>query len=143
MNFPKKIYAIFPYGGDGRIAGVYVGVTKNIKTRMANHFYDCSSLQPELHNLMRENGFSYLVLGEVPHYRDGYLEYDWIDFFLKRTNLRVFNKSVGLSRCVRITPNADSSSPARLTAISMKSRPRRKRIISTVIPCCCISAGTP
>lgn len=96
MKFPKKIYAILPYGSDGKIAGVYVGVTKNIKTRMANHLYDYSSLQTELHNLMRENGFSYLVLGEAPHYRDGYLEYDWIDFFLKRTNLRVFNKSVGL-----------------------------------------------
>ena len=96
MKYPKKIYAIFPYESNGKVAGVYVGITNNLKIRIANHFYDHSSCQPELHDLMRKNGYSYLVLGEISRYKDGYLEYDWIDFFSKKTRLKIFNKSVGL-----------------------------------------------
>lgn len=89
----KTVYAIFPYDEHGKIAGVYVGVTADkIKRRMNNHLrcYSAKHGQKELHDLMRKNGFHYVVLAHVD-YRERLVEYDWIDYFNKMTDVHVFN----------------------------------------------------
>lgn len=90
---PRTIYAIFPKDENGNIAGVYVGSTfTGLRHRIAVHLGKKSSHQKELHNLMRTNGFVYQSLETRVFPEDFDLEYDWIDYFLKKTNLRVFNK---------------------------------------------------
>ena len=89
----KTVYAIFPYDMYGNVAGVYVGVTEDkIKRRITNHLccYSAKHGQEELHNLMRMNGFHYVILAHID-YRDRLVEYDWIDFFNTMTDLPVFN----------------------------------------------------
>ena len=51
--------------------------------------------QDVLHELMRTNGFTYAIVDEVKTYKESFVEYDWIDYFTKRTNLPVFNNFVG------------------------------------------------
>lgn len=91
---PLTIYAIFPKDENGNIAGVYVGSTfVPLKHRIAEHLRD-KSHQQELHNLMNDNGFIYQSLETMVTRGNHGLEYDWIDYYLKKTDLRVFNKTM-------------------------------------------------
>lgn len=92
MKLPRYVYAIYPFDEDGKIAGVYVGATSNIRCRMKNHVNNMRQ-QQELHGMMRENGFTYQILETIKEYNDRHLEYDWMDFFKEKTPLRVFNIS--------------------------------------------------
>jgi len=103
MKLPRYVYAIYPLDGSGDIAGVYVGTTSNIRCRIKNHI-STKGQQTELHKMMRENGFMYQIVETISEYEDRHLEYDWIDFFKKKTHLMVFNKmddcfSADFSRC--------------------------------------------
>ena len=95
MNYPKIVYAIFPLDEKCEVAGVYVGSTDNLKSRIKNHRNSkkANDSQAELHELMRANGFSYIVLDEIKTWKDNHIEYDWIDYFIERTSLRVFNSA--------------------------------------------------
>ena len=97
MSYPKKVYALFPYDEQGNIAGVYVGSSWKPKERVRIHKNtpNGKGKQDRLHALMRTNGFSYLIIDEIPTCNDTYIEFDWIDFFIKRTKLPVFNNFVG------------------------------------------------
>lgn len=88
-----NVYAIFPHDEKGNVAGVYVGVTGSVKQRLRNHLYCYSAKngQQEMHDLMRKNGFHYVILAQVD-YRDRSTEYDWIDYFRKMTNYKIFNE---------------------------------------------------
>lgn len=89
----KWVYAIYPFDASGRIAGVYVGCTGDVKRRIELHLCNKSpkDKQAELHQMMRENGFFYQVLDmwKGGYYMD-YCEYDWIEFF-KVSGANVFN----------------------------------------------------
>ena len=98
MNYPKKVYALFPYDEKGDIAGVYIGVSGNLKDRLRVHLNTPSGKgnQDRLHELMRRNGYTFTVLDEVETWKDGHLEYDWLDFYIKKTDFQVFNNVTGL-----------------------------------------------
>lgn len=97
MNYPRKVYAIFPYDENHHIAGVYVGSTWNVEERIRCHKGDHKSLHmAELHDLMRRHGFIYKVMDEIKEWKDCHIEYDWIDYFMKKTDLKVFNYRKGL-----------------------------------------------
>lgn len=93
MRFPRKVYAIFPCDKDGEAVGVYVGSTSDMKWRLINHRCRPVGLgnQDELHQLMRENGCTYKFLDEYYGIKETHTEYDWIDYFVKVTDLKVFN----------------------------------------------------
>lgn len=96
MSYPKKVYALFPYDENGDVAGVYVGSTHDPEERMRIHKNTPKGhgKQDDLHELMRRNGFFYVVVDEYSHCSNSHIEFDWLDYFLKRTNLRVFNNFV-------------------------------------------------
>lgn len=98
MSYPKKVYALFPYDDEGKVAGVYVGVSQNLKNRMRVHknTQNGKGKQDRLHELMRRNGYTFKIIDEVRRWEDGHIEYDWIDYFLKETNFPVFNNEVSL-----------------------------------------------
>lgn len=111
MNYPKKVYALFPYDENGNIAGVYVGAAKSPERRMKGHRYSKDGLgkQDELHQLMRKNGYTYAVVDEIDHWINNHIEYDWLDFFVKKTNLKIFNNVVGVcdANWERINPKGE------------------------------------
>ena len=84
------VYAIYPFDSNGNFSFVYVGSSSNPKRRIEIHVNNRQENDPqkELHELMRENGFTYQIL-EVTENAEA--EYNWIDFFVKKTNLTVFN----------------------------------------------------
>ena len=94
---PKKVYAIFPYDENGKTAGVYVGMTEKPVERIKLHLHDTTSKNgaKELHDLMRSNGYHWVTLSTVSQYEDRSAEYDWIDYFQKKTDLKVFNERSG------------------------------------------------
>lgn len=96
MNEIKKVYALFPYDKDGKIAGVYVGSTRQPAERMRIHKNTPNGhgKQDELHELMRTNGFYYVVVDEYKSCFESYIEFDWLDFFIKRTKLKIFNNFI-------------------------------------------------
>lgn len=99
MKYPRQVYLLFPYDEFGDIAGVYVGSSHNVARRMDYHFSDRSTKfrkQRNLHKLMRDNGFSYVVVDTIENEDFSYIEYDWVDYFLQNFNVRVFNsKKIG------------------------------------------------
>lgn len=99
-HYPKEVYLIFPFDENGNAAGVYVGASSWVEERIRNHLYSGKSEpdnQKEAHLLMKENGFSYTVVDTIEDFNETHIEYDWIDFFLKNTDLRVFNSlKIGL-----------------------------------------------
>ena len=93
MNVPAQIYAIYPLDGEGNIAGVYVGMTSDIQTRIYQHTIPkTNDVQDEFHSLMRENGFYFQVLDVVKELKDRHLEADWINFF-ELQDIKLFNKA--------------------------------------------------
>lgn len=107
MSYPKKVYVLFPHNDEGMIAGVYVGSSENVKERIRGHknTHDGHGKQDELHNLMRRNGYTYFVVDEISEWRESYIEFDWMDYFIKCTNLPVFNNFVSKkANWERITP---------------------------------------
>lgn len=95
MDGPDYVYAIYPFDESGNIAGVYVGLTHNLKRRLKAHQFGENPSQAEFHSFMRQYGFAFQVLEIIENYADRHLEYDWIDFFEKKTNLRIFNSKRG------------------------------------------------
>ena len=95
--YTLTVYAIFPKDKDGDIAGVYIGSTfGKLELRIKNHLrFDKKPNQKELHNLMKNNGFIYQSLESKLEWRNRSLEYDWVDYYRQKTNLRVFNKYFG------------------------------------------------
>lgn len=93
MSYPKKVYALFPLNEKCDVAGVYIGSTENPKVRLKCHRNNKrkNDSQSELHDLMRANGYSFIVLDEIETPNENHIEYDWVDYFLKKTSLRVFN----------------------------------------------------
>ena len=89
MKYPKTIYAIYPYDENGEVAGVYVGSSEMVKTRILAHRSNVRT-QLELHELMRKNGFTFQMLGVINDYEESHLEYDWAEFFTCM-GLKVFN----------------------------------------------------
>ena len=89
----KTVYAIFPHDEEGKIAGVYVGLSDRPETRIKAHLHDKTSQngQKMLHELMRKNGYHWVVLSTLTSYTERFLEYDWVDYFMKKTDLTVFN----------------------------------------------------
>lgn len=97
MDLPQTVYAIYPKDEKGNIVGVYVGSTsKPLEKRIRGHLQSKSKSpnQIKLHELMRNNGFIYQSLEVYNRFEDRHLEYDWIDYFLKKTNLFLFNVKV-------------------------------------------------
>lgn len=97
MIYPRKVYLIFPYDECGNIAGVYVGSSSRVKERIEEHLRNSDNYenQRNFHELMIKNGFAYGVVDEIEDYLCGHLEYDWANYFLENTNIKVFN-SLGL-----------------------------------------------
>ena len=93
MHYPAQIYAIYPFKSDGTVAGVYVGSAYNVVTRINAHLLSKGKNQSTLHDLMRANGFTFQILGEIKSYEQAHLEYDWMIFF-KDSNVKVFNKVI-------------------------------------------------
>lgn len=93
--YPREVYLIFPFDEQGKIAGVYVGSSCCVSTRIYGHLtikgYDTCGEQKELHELMRKNGFAYEVVDKIDKWQNSYIEYDWVDFFLNNYEIRVFN----------------------------------------------------
>lgn len=90
-DFKRIIYAIYPLDSDGNIAGVYVGMTRNLRQRIKGHMNDRhTENQMGFHSLMRDYGFYYQILENVEEYPDRRHEYDWIDYF-KHMGVPVFN----------------------------------------------------
>lgn len=88
--FPKSIYLIFPYADDGTIAGVYVGSSGNAAERIKRHVNDRHS-QLQMHDLMRKNGYDWIVVDVIHKSDELHLEFDWMDFFRQKTDLHLFN----------------------------------------------------
>ena len=97
-GYPRYVYTIFPNGDDGKPVGVYVGSAQNVDERIRNHINagknDRHGLK-ELHNLMRKNGYTVEVVDTMQSYDEAYKEYDWIDFFVRLSEMKVFNHRVG------------------------------------------------
>lgn len=92
--YPKEVYLIFPYDENGIIAGVYVGSSCFVSFRIAEHRYTTENRkddQKELHKLMRDNGFTYLIVDEIKSWHESFTEYDWVDYFAKNYNIKIFN----------------------------------------------------
>ena len=84
MDFPSKVYVIYPLNDACEIAGAYVGMTRDVYARMLLHLQNrAKGNQSELHEMMRDNGFYYQILGDVKNMDDVHLEADWIAFFEK------------------------------------------------------------
>lgn len=96
MSYPKKVYVLFPFDDEGLIAGAYVGSSENVNERLRIHknTHEGHGKQDQLHELMRKNGYTYAVVDEIKSFHETYIEFDWIDFFQKRTKLAVFNNFV-------------------------------------------------
>ena len=97
MKYPRIIYAIFPFNKNGEAEGVYVGSTCDLNARLRNHLdiRNNSKTQKELHRLMRENGYTYGILGNIEDIYENRLEYDWIDFFAKNySELEIHNTMI-------------------------------------------------
>lgn len=90
-TFPKSVYVIFPHDDCGGIAGVYVGSSGNAAERIKRHANDTRS-QKKLHDLMRRNGFDWFVVDVIQNHADLHLEFDWMDYFMKKTSLHLFNE---------------------------------------------------
>lgn len=90
MKYPRKTYLIVVYDRSGIIPeGIYVGSSYDVKQRIQNHLHDYSiSTQQKLHELMRKRRFSVWILDDNADLNS---EYDWIDFFKKKTNFSMFN----------------------------------------------------
>lgn len=84
------VYAIYPFD-DGSISKVYVGKTDQIGVRFTNHLKQHNGNQKLLHSLMRKNGYLFEILDTYSDWRESMLEYDWIDFFEKKTPLELQN----------------------------------------------------
>jgi hypothetical protein len=94
MDLPQTIYAIFPKDEKGNIVGVYIGATsKPLEKRIKGHLNSLETApnQIKLHELMRNNGFIYQSLETHNRFEDRHLEYYWIDYFIKKTDLFLFN----------------------------------------------------
>lgn len=96
----KYVYAIYPKDENGNIAGVYVGSTVDIKMRINAHKNlkvkrKANDPQYELHQLMRDNGFSYEVLDTITDDCEDYKEYKWMEVLSKKYP-KVFNKYLGI-----------------------------------------------
>lgn len=96
--YPKQVYLIFPFDENGKIEGVYVGSSNDVRSRVKNHRNDhhSSGKQKILHDLMRKNGYDYLIVDEIKSFHENHVEYDWMDFFIKNTTFQLFNNQVGL-----------------------------------------------
>ena len=96
MSYPKKVYILFSFNEQGLIAGAYVGSSANVQERIRIHknTQDGHGKQDQLHKLMRKNGYTYVVVDEIETCKDTYIEFDWLDFIIKRTNLTVFNNFI-------------------------------------------------
>lgn len=97
MRYPRKIYAIYPFDENGNIAGVYVGSSFDYEERIKGHFFSRKVEQEYFHSLMRTNGFTFQLLGDIQDVRENHLEYDWMDF-LNKSGVKVFNSLVGKTR---------------------------------------------
>lgn len=97
MRVPRYGYAIFPYDEKGNVAGVYVGSSCNVANRIAVHraTKHNKDAQKELHELMRNNGYEVVELFTMNKLGDSYIEYMWIDIFIKYSKYKVFNKGRG------------------------------------------------
>lgn len=96
MSYPKKVYVLFPFNKFGNIAGVYIGSSQDPEERMRIHknTHNGHGKQDQLHELMRNNGFLYVVVDEIKTCKDTYIEFDWLDYFDKRTKLTIFNNFI-------------------------------------------------
>lgn len=91
----KYVYAIYPKDENGNIAGVYVGSSENVERRIKHHLNRMKKdPQPELHELMRTNGFTYEILEAMEDFRENYKEYKWIEAMSLKYS-KVFNKYLG------------------------------------------------
>lgn len=88
---PREVYAIYPLDENGNIAGVYVGSSGDMENRFSVHLTSRGKFQSELHNLMRQNGFTFQILDHIPNEEKNHIEYDWIDFF-SHIDIRLFNE---------------------------------------------------
>ncbi len=92
----KYIYALYPLDKPGNATAVYIGCSMDPAKRVKEHLYNktpsCGSVN--LSKLMREHGYAYQVLDTVKE-SEAYIEYDYIDFFLKLTNIEVLNTKIG------------------------------------------------
>ena len=108
-KYPRKVYAIFPYDKNGKAAGVYVGSSANMKRRLINHRSSAPGQgnQDQLHQLMRDNGCAYKFLDDISGIKENHVEYDWIDYFVKVSDFKVFNNFVNchLADWTRISPD--------------------------------------
>lgn len=89
-----KVYAIFPFGDDGKYAGVYIGRADHLRNRITTHLCakEEGDTQVELHRLMRRNGFDLRVLETMSSCgEDRWREYMWIKAFKEHSPLRMFN----------------------------------------------------
>ena len=108
LKYPRKVYLIFPFDDNGKVAGVYIGCSHNPVARMELHIREKPlprKEQNELHRLMRDNGFLYGVVDEIPTYTEQYIEYDWVDYFKQNYGYRIFNSlkyGSGEADCSRI-----------------------------------------
>lgn len=97
MDFPRTIYAIYPKDEQGNIVGVYVGSTSRpLEKRIRGHLC-CASECPKqkmLHELMKKNGYILQKLEVFNKFQDRHLEYDWVDYFIKKTDLEIFNTTM-------------------------------------------------
>lgn len=95
MRYPRQNYLIIIYDITGTVPeGLYVGSAHDVTRRIQNHLHNYTdSTQKKLHQLMRFRKYSVHVLDDSSN------EYDWIDFFKKKSSVPVFN--------VRTTKDAD------------------------------------
>lgn len=94
MKVPRKVYVIYPFTNSGEIAGAYIGSSCNVNLRIKSHVWKNSSKAHKgFHDLMKQNGFVWQELDDIPTYFDRYKEHAWIDFF-KNQNVRVFNSQI-------------------------------------------------
>lgn len=107
MQSLEYVYAIYPFDEKGNLAGVYVGKTKNLRNRIRAHYSTSPVNDPQitLHDLMRNNGFTFQLLEITFNPRTSYLvEEHWIDFF-SHEDIKVFNVVKGingdLKKCTR------------------------------------------
>ena len=70
---------------------MYVGSSFRVNERIQNHLHDYCVQQWDLHEAMRKHGFDVFIVDVIENGKQAHLEYDWIDFFVKKTDFRVCN----------------------------------------------------
>lgn len=93
MKLPRYVYVVVIYN---RIPffpeAVYVGSSADVEKRIKEHLHDyCSGTQYQFHELMRHRRFQTYIVDEIHNGKDAHLEYDWMDFFQRKTRLNLFN----------------------------------------------------